>query len=726
VFLRGLILVYCLKGVPMLRSSLLSFSALSATLILTAPAMAQNLDSEIDEIIVTGSPLNRSVDEAITGVSVLSGDELADRLAATIGETLKSEPGVTSTFFGAGASRPVLRGQGGDRVRILTNGVGSIDASAASPDHAVAAEPAQAERIEVLRGAALLRYGSSGSGGVVNVIDGRIPNALPENGLDGAFRIGASSVDAGREVAGSVDKALGNFVLHLDGTFRESDDYDIPGFAESAALRAAEEEEHGHEEEEHEEEHEHEEEAEAFGTLENSATKSHSVTGGLSYVGNRGFLGFSVHNFQSDYGVPGGHGHGEEGHDHEEEGHDEEEHEEEGHEHGEEGEEQVTISLDQTRIDMNGRLDLDGFIETLQVFGGYADYKHTEFEAPGEPGTVFTNEGYEIRGEAIQRERGGWSAAYGVQYRDRDFAAIGDEAFVPPTSTQELGLYTFQEKEFGDLHLEGAVRYETTDQENSVTGENLNFEGISFSAGGDYHLSDTVRFGGTVFRTERAPTTEELFSNGPHLATEQFELGDPALDIETARGVEAAIRYRQDGRFLTLNAFYTDYKDYIFEAATGDVEDGLDVFQFTGEDATFKGFEIQGGAPITRVGNFDVKVDGLVEYVRAETDSGNLPRIPPLSVLGGIEAESDRLKFRAELDYAAEQNDVGPFELPTEDYALTNFFITWRAPVEAQPVRISVSLHNAFDVDARQHTSFLKDVVPLPGRNVRFSIGTSF
>lgn len=714
----------------MLRSSLLGFSALSATLILSAPAMAQNLDSEIDEIIVTGSPLNRSVDEAITGVSVLSGDELSDRLAATIGETLKSEPGVTSTFFGAGASRPILRGQGGDRVRILTNGIGSIDASAASPDHAVSAEPAQAERIEVLRGAALLRYGSSGSGGVVNVIDGRIPDQLPEDGLEGAFRIGASSVDAGREVAGSIDKSLGNFVLHLDGTFRESDNYDIPGFAESAAFRAAEEEEHGHEEEEHGEEEghdedheeEHEEEAEAFGTLPNSATKSQSVTGGLSYVGDRGFIGFAVHNFQSDYGIPGGHAHGEEGHD---EGHDEEGHDEdEGHE--EEGEEQITISLDQTRIDMNGRLDLDGFIETLQVFGGYADYKHTEFEAPGEPGTVFTNEGYEIRAEAIQRESGGWSGAYGVQFRDRDFAAIGDEAFVPPTTTQELGLYTFQEKEFGDLHLEGAFRYETTDQENSITGESLNFDGFSVSAGGDYHLSDTVRFGGTAFRTERAPTTEELFSNGPHLATEQFERGDSTLGIETARGVEAAIRYRQDGRFLTLNAFYTDYKDYIYEAATDDVEDGLDVFQFTGEDATFKGFEIQGGAPLARVGAFDVKVDGLVEYVRAKTDSGNLPRIPPLSVLGGIEAESERLKLRAELDYASEQNDVGPFEIPTEDYALTNFFVTWRAPVEAQPVRISVSLHNAFDVDARQHTSFLKNVVPLPGRNVRFSIGTSF
>lgn len=704
----------------MLRSSLLCFSALSASLAFAAPAMAQNLDSEVDEIIVTGSPLTRSVDEAITGVSVLTGDELQDRLASTIGETLKSEPGVSSTFFGAGASRPILRGQGGDRIRILNNGIGSIDASAASPDHAVSAEPAQAERIEVVRGSALLRYGSSGSGGVVNVIDGRIPTEIPEDGLNGAFRIGASSVDNGREVAGSIDTALGNLVLHLDGTYKATDDYRIPGFAESDILMAAEEEEE-HEDEDHDEdEHNHEEEEEMFGRLENSSTETKSLTGGLSYVGDRGFFGIAVHRFESDYGIPGGHEHG-----HEEEEHEGEDHDEDHEEEGEEEEELVTIGLNQTRIDVNGRIDMDGFIQTLQVFGGYADYEHTEFEG-AEIGTVFANEGYEVRAEAIQAENNGWSAAYGVQYRDRDFSAIGEEAFVPPTSTKQFGIYTFQEKTIGDLHLEAAARFENTDQENSVTGESLSFDGISLSAGGDYHISDAIRVGGNVFRTERAPTTEELFSNGPHLATNQFELGDNTLGVETATGVEAAIRHREDGHFLTLNLFYTDYSDFVFEQATGEEEDGLDVFQFTAQDATFQGFEVQGGADLAQLGAFEIKADGLVEYVRAKTAAGNLPRIPPLSALVGLEAESDRFSFRAELDYVTEQNKVSEFELPTDDYGLVNLFATWKAPVEAQPVRISVSVQNLFDTDARQHTSFLKDLVPLPGRNVRFSIGTQF
>ena len=249
---------------------------------------------------------------------------------------------------------------------------------------------------------------------------------------------------------------------------------------------------------------------------------------------------------------------------------------------------------------------------------------------------------------------------------------------------------------------------------------------FSVSVGGDIRLSDTTRLGGTVFRTERAPTTEELFSDGPHLATSQFEVGDPTLEEETATGIEAALRYRQEGHYLTVNAFYTDYDDYVYESQTGEEEDGLPVFQFVGEDASFRGFEVQGGADLAQVGSFTLKADGLAEFVRATTDSGDLPRIPPFSVLAGIEADSESYNLRAELDYAAEQNRIDSFEIPTDDYALVNLFATWRAPVSTQDVRLSVSVLNLFDDDARQHTSFLKDTVPLPGRNFRFAISSRF
>ncbi|PHR60225.1 MAG: TonB-dependent receptor [Robiginitomaculum sp.] len=688
----------------------------------SAMAQTQPTSAPEDEIIVTGSPLSRSIDEAITGASILTGDELANRLASTIGETLKYEPGVSSTFFGAGASRPIIRGQGGDRVRVLNNGIGSIDASSASPDHAVAAEPAQAERIEVLRGATVLRFGSSGSGGIVNVIDGRIPDAMPDGKFDGAFRIGASSVDSGREVAGSFDTAIGsNLVLHLDGTFKATDDYSIPGFNESARLIAIEEAEH--EDEDHEgEDHEEEEHDDLMtGRLENSAVETKSLTGGLSYIGSRGYFGVALHRYESDYGIPGGHHHEEE---HDEEEEEEEHHEEDEHDHEEEA--GVTIALRQTRFDVNGSLELDGFFEKIQLFGGYADYTHTEFEGPGVVGTVFANEGYEARIEAIQTERGTWRAAYGGQIRHRDFSAIGEEAFVPPTSTDQIGIYTFQEVEKNDIHMEAAARYENTKHEVSGSTVERNFNLFSISAGGDIHLSDAFRMGGTVFRTERAPTTEELFSNGPHLATNQFERGDLTLGKEISTGVEAALRYRSDDQFMTANVFYTDYSDFIFETEIGEEEDGLSVFQFTSADANFKGFELHGGTNIGTLGSFTLKADALAEYVRAQTDTDNLPRIPPLSILAGLEASNDRLSLRAEVDYAAAQSTISALEIPTDNYALVNLFGTWKSPMDAQNVRISLSVLNLFNEDARQHTSFLKDVVPLPGRNIRFSISTAF
>lgn len=681
---------------------------LASAFLMPSIAVAQdNIDDDV--IIITASPLDRSIDEAITGQSILAGDDLQDRLAGTIGETLKLEPGVSSTSFGAGASRPIIRGQGGDRVRVLTNGVGSIDASSASPDHAVAVEPAQAERIEVVRGAALLRYGSSGSGGIVNVIDGRIPTEMPDGQTDASIRIGASSVDSGAEAAASIDQRAGNFVFHLDGTFREAQDYNIPVEGESRAQLAEEGEDVPDDFDENR-------------RLDNSFVESSSITGGLSYIGERGFIGFAVNSFGSTYGIPGGHSHGhDEDHDHEEHDDDDDHDEDHDHEEGEE-EESVFIELDQTRIDVNAGWEFDGPIEKVQIFGGYADYKHTEFEGPGEVGTVFENEGYEIRAEVIQAERGNWRAAHGVQYRERDFSAIGEEAFVPPTLTQQFGAYSFHEVEIGKGHIEGAVRFERTDQENNVTGDDRSFDLLSVSAGGDVHITDAVRIGGTVFRTERAPTTEELFSNGPHLATNQFELGDATLDKEVATGVEAAIRHREGNHNVTLNLFYTDYSDYIFEAETALEEDGLPVFQFTAEDAEFYGFEAAAETQFASAGAFDLSADALVEYVRAKTDTGNLPRIPPLSTLVGLEAESDRITLRGEWEYVSEANDLSTFELPTDDYNLVNAFVTWKAPAGAENVALRFSVLNVFDAEARQHASFLKDLVPQPGRNFRFSI----
>jgi len=276
--------------------------------------------------------------------------------------------------------------------------------------------------------------------------------------------------------------------------------------------------------------------------------------------------------------------------------------------------------------------------------------------------------------------------------------------------------------EVGNGHLEAAARYEKTDQENTVTGFETDFDLFSVSGGANYNFTDAIRIGGTAFRTERAPTSEELFSDGPHLATSQFEIGDINLGKETATGVEAVIGYASERVNLSLNGFFTSYDDYIFESETGAFEDGLPVFQFVGEDAEFYGFEAVGEVGLTTFGIFDISADSLVEFVRGETDTENLPRIPPLSVLSGLEAESDSLKLRAEWEYVTEADNTAPFELPTDSFNQVNAFLTWKAPVENNDIAFRFSVLNIFDAEARQHTSFLKDVVPLPGRNVKFSI----
>ena len=490
-----------------------TISALTALLlastIYSLPAYAQtetaNTSSDEDVIIVTGSPLSATTGESLVGVSVIGGEELANNLTGSLGETLKKTPGLSSTFFGPGASRPVIRGQGGDRIRILDNGIGSIDASAASPDHATSVEPAMASRIEIIRGSGLLRFGSSASGGVINVIDGRIPDDIPGGRYEGAARVGYSSVDDGTEAAAGIDVLLGNFsggslVAHVDTTYRKTNDYDIPGFAESEILH--EHEDDGDGDEEHSGG---EREGEARDVLENSATKSRSFAGGVSWLGNNNsVMGISIRRLDSEYGIPGGHAHEDEGHD-----------ADEGHDEDEDG--GVTVDLNQTRIDALARFELSGMFDTLTINGGYGDYEHKELEPDGAVGTIFTNEGYEVRGELVQTEHDGWHGAYGAQIRKRDFSAIGEEAFVPPTSATQWGVFTFQEVDLTDWHFEGGVRFERNSLENDTANLSRDFDSFSVSGGVDFHLSPTTRLGGTAFSTSRAPTTEELFSNGPHL-----------------------------------------------------------------------------------------------------------------------------------------------------------------------------------------------------------------
>ncbi len=709
------------NGTRLLKKALLASAAIG----LLAPAASANkaappLEDQLEEIVVSGAFEGRKLGETILGATILTQDEILRLVNGTIGETLRTQPGISSTFFGPGASRPVIRGLGGDRIRVLDNGLGSIDASATSPDHAVAVEAALAERIEILRGTAMLIYGSSAAGGVVNVIDGRIPNEAPEDGFDGAVRYGYSSVDEGHEATAAFNALISDgdkakIVLHGDYFYRETEDYDIPGFAESARLRALEEAEE-------EEGEEHEEEEEAFGTVENSAVKTQGGSGGLSFLFDNGFIGFNIRQLDSLYGVPGGHGHEEE----------EEEHEEGEEEHEEEEEEVVRIDLDQTRYDINGEFSGDfGWFSKAKFRFGYSDYAHQELEGD-EIGTLFSNEGWEGRLDLVEKGNDNWKGSTGIQIRSRDFSAIGEEAFVPPTESSQFGIYTVKEYTSGQWRFDFGARYENTSYETEA-GVERDFNGFSGSIGAGYDVSDEAFFGVTVFRTERAPATEELFSNGPHLATDAFEVGNPDLNEETALGIEGTFTYATGPFSFVANAYYTTYNDFIYEVATGGEEDGLPIFEFRANDAQIYGFEAKaelhvGSYNWDQLGQVDVHLDGQFDFIEADLDRGGndeLPRLPPASYLFGIEATAPSFDIRTEVEAYSAVNDTAANELATDGYAFWNAYVTVR-PFENKNLSFEVRASNITDSTGRQHTSFLKDVAPLPGRNIRAAFRAAF
>ena len=685
----------------------------------TAPAEPQaappaSVHEHEDEIVVTGYVRELDI---LAGKSVISGEELQRDVRVQIGDSLTRLPGVSATSFSPGASRPVLRGLQGERVRVLTDGIGSIDVSNTSADHAVTIDPLTAERIEVLRGPAVLLYGGSASGGAVNVIDRRIPRRVPDKyHVDVIGGLGSAADE--RSVGAAVDFALGsNLVLHVDGAFRKTDDLRSGGHILSPELRAeqreiAEEElEEGHLEEA--------EEALALasqrGKIPNSQTEQKSGGIGLAYISGNLSLGASISRFESDYGVPSrpgaAHHHGEEG-DEEEEEH---------------GEAPVTIGLEQTRYDLRSEYAFDnGFLDRVRLRIGVADYEHIEFEGD-EVGTVFKNKGAEGRLEFVQRDRNGWRGASGGQYYHRDFKATGAEAFLPPNDTSQLGLFTVQEFSVGKFGVELAGRYEHTAVEEKLNDLERDFDAFSVAAGAFIEPTPRVKIGANLSRTERAPSAEELFSNGPHIATQSFEVGDPNLKKEKATGVEGYVRVERETFEINATAFATWFDDFIFEAATGEEEDELPVFQYFQRGARFYGFELEGSARLFRAGGFTFVADGVADYVRATLKgAGPVPRIPPLRLLGGLEAQSDKVDGRVEVEWTSDQDRVAELENPTDGFTLVNASLAWRPWGKAKETTLQLSANNIFDVEARRHASFTKDFVPLAGRDIRLSARFAF
>ena len=732
--------------------SLVALVALSASLAaapwLAASALAAEPPGEeepgiIEEVIVLAHPL---AGEGLAQPSdVLEADELERKAVDNIGATVGNEPGIHNSSYGAGAGRPVIHGLGGARVRVMEEQIDTLDVSVSSGDHAVTVDPFVAERVEVLKGSATLLYGSGAIGGVVDVHTGRIPREVPER-VHGALDLRGTDNGDGSNGAFRLDGGAGNMAWHLDAFTREAGDYDIPGFAESAALHALEEHEehhddehgdddHDHEMEDHDDEEEHGDEEEAYGLLPGSGLEVRGGSVGFSLVGDRGFIGLSVSGLDSEYGIPGhSHAHGHDEHGHEEEDHHDEEHADDHDDHEDEAphEDEVeatpVVALEQTRVDLKAGLadPFDGF-EEVNLRLGINDYEHVENEA-GEAGTAFSNNAWEARAELTHRPLGGWRGALGVQLGDREFSVVGEEAFTPPVDTSSVGLFWVGERSLERLGLEAGLRFDRVEHV-PAAGRSRDFSGASASLGLIVPLGEGWE--GTLLAdySSRAPVGEELFSDSPHPGTGVFEIGDPGLEHEHARNLAATLTGAGDGRSLRGTFYYTSFADFIYQAATGEEQDGFDVRRYAQADATFAGFEVEGRVTVAELAVGTLDVGAFFDMVSPELDvsgNDNLPLIPPNRVGVSLEFRSERL--RANVDYvrAFEQDDVAEFELPSDAYDDLRARIAWRLRPGAMTVDLYVAGRNLTDDEQRLHTSVVKDLAPQPGRTIEAGMRVRF
>ena len=677
-----------------------------------------NLSSDgkhhIEEIEVLAHPLAEN--GTAQTITVLSDEELARKVRSSLGETLSGEAGIQSASFGTAVGRPIIHGLAGARVKTTADRIDTLDVSVTSGDHAVGIETFIADQVTVLRGSSTLLYGSGAIGGVVDVSTSRIHDQLIE---DVSGRVQLRTADNANASNGAfiVDIPLGERVLlHVDGFLSDADDYDIPGFAESAFQIAAEEAEEALEGEGEGEEGE---EEEAFGILEGSRSERSGGAVGLSFVGDNGFVGVSVSSLNAEYGLVGGH-------------HEEEE-EEEGAE--EEGEEPGLIDLSQTRFDIEAQLNTPfAGVESINFRLGVNDYEHDEFESNGEVGTRFSNEAWEGRLELRHEPLLGFDGAIGLQLGDREFSALGEEAFVPPVDTETVGLFWVGQQALGNGELEAGLRFEQVDHSPSIDLPDLSFNSFSASLGLHGSINEAVTLSALVDLSDRAPTAEELYSNGPHLATNAFEIGDPNLNEEQVAALTLSARYATDRLEFDTSVYAMQFDDYIYEIGTGEELDELPVFRWQQDDATFVGANIKGAFKLVSFGEGNLALNFLFDVVRGELDDDpdaginntNLPRIPASRGSLGLSWENDLWQMSIDYLRVNNQRRVAGFELPTDSYNDLTLFIQRTLALASGDLSVFLSGRNLTDDEQRHHGSIVKDFAPAPGRRWEVGIRMDF
>jgi len=654
----------------------------------TAAAQTPQAPTVLPPVVVTGNPLGSDLFEMIPPVSTLEGNRLERNRQPTLGEMLSGLPGVNSTYYGPNASRPVIRGFDGDRIRILQNGTGTIDASGTSVDHAVSVDTLTVKRVEVVRGPATLLYGPTALGGVVNVIDGRIPDTRVD-GATGAVDLRYASPARERAVGATSDVGTSQgFVLHGDAFKVRTDDLRIPDFARSSRLRELDPRPP---------------EEEPRGTLPNSASDTRGGAIGGSYVGSKGYLGASYAEFRSDYGTV--------------------------------AEEDVTIRMKQKRFDVAGELNAPAsWIKNAKLKFSHSDYEHTEFEGD-EPDTTFKNKGYEGRIDIVHNSIGRFDGAFGGQVVDFDFSALGEEAFLPLTHTQSVAGFVFEQTKWNDWTFQGGGRIERT-RVNADTDEHFGpadkrtFTTGSVSFGALYSLSADYVVASSLVVTERPPNYQELYANGPHLATGQFLIGDRTLGLEKSVGFDVSLRKRHGPLTGSVGLFYNRFRNFITQFPTGETNAEFDIpiFVYRQTRAEFYGIEFEGRYRAGHVGPGDLSFEVQGDWLRA-TDldaSEPLPRISPLRFGAAVVYGADRWNSRLEVMRVQKQNRVAENELPTDGYTMLNASLDYKLGFSKTDLFAFVKGTNLLNEDARNHVSVLKDIAPTGKRGVTVGVRGTF
>jgi len=704
-----------------------------------AAAPAHSPVQTLPTIQVSAHPLNRSADDLINPSNIIEPTRLFQQNSSTLAEALDGQVGVRADTFGAGSARPVIRGQTAPRVKVLSDSAAVLDAAEVSPDHNIPIEPMLAERVEILRGPATLLYGGGAIGGVVNVLDRKIPTVMPEQAVEGQAGLRFNSAAAERAAVFGLTTALSeNIALRLEGVSRKTTDYRAPkGLFASKHEEHDDHEEHedhdnhGHDDHDHEAEHHDEHAPQALKRVAGTATAGEQISVGLSWIDTRGYFGVAYTNNSQDYGLSGhSHehkdchvhdlslhcgAHGEHSHDaHAKDGHDEHAHDEEG---------VPVIRLRSERVDVRGELlnPMAG-IEKIRLRAGLTDYQHQEIEG-GQVATTFSNRGYDSRVELEHQPIAGWRGVIGVQQQQAEFKAVGEEAYLPTTDTRNTSVFLLEHYQWQDWHFEVGARQEWQQITPDTAQPVSDLRGTSVSAAALWDVAPTYSLVGSVSRSQRLPHAQELYANGVHLATNTFELGNPNLKAETSLNTELGLR-RTDAD-LTFNAqvFYNRVDDYIY-ANTLDRHENFRLIQYTQADAEFVGAEAELSYAFTPSLSGTVFADHVEGRLRGGED---LPRIP--ATRWGSRVNHSWNDWRSEVEWyqVNQQNRIASFEQITPSYQMLNLTLSYQG-VSANQEAYQVFLRgsNLLDEVAYNHTSFLSNIVPMMGRNVSLGVQVQF